>query len=206
VTNVRYAVYLRPSSALADAVADVHDTLKRGWGLTAAGRFTPHVTLKGFFLTDATTTELRLRLVEALSACRRVVLHNAGVKTFATDAIVLDVDKDDTGQRNRSLHVLHEAAFDAVAPIVSPHCEFTPREHALDAFSAHVTLAMADIPARQFADVLAFVRATQPIGARMSEASEVRLMAFRSADWTAAWWRTLIWRPVASCRLGDPTT
>jgi hypothetical protein len=116
------------------------------------------------------------------------------------------VTKTTAASATRSLHVLHGAAFDAVAPIVSPHCEFTPREHALDAFSALVTLAMADILARQFADVLAFVRATQPIGPRISEASEVRLMAFRGADWTAAWWRTLIWRPVAGFRLGDPTT
>jgi len=203
VIDVRYGVYLRPSVALAAAVADVQRALERRWGLTAAGRFMPHVTLKGFFRTDVTPMELRARLADELRGCPLVVLHNGGVTAFGTGAIVLDVDANESGGRNRSLHALHEATFRAMAPIVSAACDFTPYEHALDAYRAHLTLAMADIPGPRFTDILASVRSLQPIGPSVSQAAEVQLFAFASADWGASWWQTLTWRHVANLSLGS---
>jgi len=201
LSPTRYGVYLRPAPALEAAVARTHALMADRWGLRAAGRFMPHVTLKGFFLSDADPTTVRQRVEQELAGRDAVVLHNAGVTAFAADAIVLDVDGDGAGRRNEPLHALHEAAFAATAPLVAPDCDFTPREHAHDAFAAHLTLAMADIPRARFADVLADARALEPIGPTASAASEVQLFAFASEDWSGSWWTTLTWDLLGGVRL-----
>jgi hypothetical protein len=70
-----------------------------------------------------------------------------------------------------------------------------------DAFRAHVTLAMADIPPGRFAAVLADARSLEPIGPAVSAASAVQLAAFQSADWRGRWWETLTWRVLAELSL-----
>jgi 2'-5' RNA ligase len=201
LSDTRYGVYLRPAPALEAAVARTHALMAERCGVFAAGRLMPHVTLKGFFRTDADAATLQRRVEEALAGREAVALHDAGVTAFATDAIVLDVDGDRAGRRNEPLHALHEAAFAATAPLVARDCDFTPHEHANDAFLAHITLAMADISRERFADVLAYARSLEPMGPTASEATEVQLLAFAGEDWSGSWWTTLTWRPLASVRL-----
>jgi 2'-5' RNA ligase len=201
LSDTRYGVYLRPAPALEAAVARTHALMAERCGVFAAGRLMPHVTLKGFFRTEADSATLQRRVEGALADRDAVVLHDAGVTAFATDAILLDVDGNGAGRRNEPLHALHEAAFAATAPLVAPDCDFTPHEHAHDALVAHITLAMADIPRERFPHVLSFARSLEPIGPTASEASEVQLFAFASDDWSGAWWTTLTWRLLASVPL-----
>jgi len=198
----RYGVYLLPAPPLAAAVAAVHGRLAREHGLRAAGRFMPHVTLKGFFRTEAEPAELEARLRPALQGRPAVTLHNAGAVALGPETIALDVDSDPGGGRNRALYALHMAVFDAMAPCVARGCEFTAVEFAGDAFRAHLTLAMADIPPDQFSELLALT-AQAPAGPPSSEATEVALFAFESRDWAGSWWETLTSRPVAAFSLAQ---
>jgi 2'-5' RNA ligase len=202
MASLRYGVYLLPAQQLAAAVAAVHGRLAREHGLGAAMRFMPHVTLKGFFRTEAQPAELEARLGPALHGRPPVTLNNAGAVGLGPETIALDVDADPGGGRNHALHALHEAAFDAMGPCVAPGCEFTAVEFAGNAFRAHLTLAMADIPPGRFAELVALLTEA-PIGPPSSEASEVALFAFESRDWAGSWWETLTWRPVASYLLAD---
>ena len=79
-------------------------------------------------------------------------------------------------------------------------CEFTAVEFAGDAFRAHLTLAMADIPPDRFPELLALT-AQAPAGPPSSEVTEVALFAFESRDWAGSWWETLTWSPVAAFTL-----
>jgi 2'-5' RNA ligase len=203
MAGLRYGVYLLPAPPLAAAVAAVHDRLAREHGLRAAGRFMPHVTLKGFFRSEADPAELEARLRPALHGRPPVTLHNAGAVALGPDTIALDVDADPGGGRNRALHDLHVAVFDAMGACVARGCEFTAAEFAGDAFRAHLTLAMADIPPDRFSELLALT-AQAPVGPPSSEAIEVALFAFDSHDWAGSWWETLTWRPVAAFLLPQP--
>jgi hypothetical protein len=70
-----------------------------------------HVTLKGFFRTEADPAQLEARLRPALHGRPAVTLHNAGAVALGPETIVLDVDGDPGGGRHRALHDLHPAAF-----------------------------------------------------------------------------------------------
>jgi hypothetical protein len=130
-----------------------------------------------------------------------VAVHNAGVAVLAPDTIALDVDTDGRGRHSAPLRALRDAVFAALAPAVAADCDFTPVEYAGDRFRAHVTLAMADVPPARFADVLAAVRALEPIGPRESVATAVQLFGFESCDWAGAWWETLRWHEVHTVAL-----
>jgi hypothetical protein len=80
-----------------------------------------------------------------------------------------------------------------VRPWVSRDCEFTAVESAGDAFRAHLTLAMADIPPHLFAEVLRFVRDAEPIGPPTFLADTVHLVRFDGDDWSGRYWETLRW-------------
>jgi 2'-5' RNA ligase len=201
VPDLRYAAYLRPAVALDAAVAEVHDALRRRFGLVAAGRFMPHATLKGFFRTAAPPGELVERLAAALTPHGPVPVHNAGAVVLAPDTIALDIDTDWRGRQSARLRALHDAVFGALAPAVAADCDFTPVEYAGDRFRAHLTLAMADVAPARFADVLAAVRALEPIGPRESVATVVQLLRFESRDWAGAWWETLRWHEVHTVAL-----
>jgi hypothetical protein len=160
----------------------------------------PHVTLKGFFRTAARPAELEARLRAALRGRPAVTLYNAGPVALGPGTVALDVDRDPGGGRNGALRALHLAAFDAMAPLVAPGCEFTAVEHAGEAFRAHLTLAMADLPPDR-TDALVALTAREPLGPPVSPATEVSLYVFESDDWAGRWWETLTWSTVAACSL-----
>ena len=95
--------------------------------------------------------------------------------------------------------------LDATAPLVVPD-RFEAEEYVRDAFRAHVTLAMADIPAARFAAVLADARSREPIGPRVSTAAAVQVAVFESTDWSGRWWETMTWRVVAELPLAGPVS
>ena len=203
--DVRFGWYLRPSYAMCRAQAEMHDLLRRQFGLLAGGAFMPHATIKGFFRSDAPLVDLVAAGDRAVAGRRPFQVVNNGPVPLGRSGIALDIHHDETGRRNQALRALHDAAWEALLPLVHPACEFTPREWAGDRFFAHLTLAMADIPDFAFDEILAFVRDAGPIGPRRFVAAHVHLFAFQSDDWAGPWWETLRWRLLHSWQLGaDP--
>lgn len=190
----RYGFYLRPSAAMCRAQAEVHDLLERQYGTTAGGKFMPHATIKGFYKSSAPVSEMVSRLDAVLEGRSAFPVSNAGPIPFGRDGIALSIQYMPDGRINDALQVLHEAAFDALLPLVDADCNFTPVEWAGDRFHAHLTLAMADIPAVVFDEVVDFIDELGPIGPAVFTAEAFHLFSFESADWHSAWWETLTWK------------
>lgn len=201
MSEIRYGFYLRPSFAMCRAQAEVHDLLQRQYGLQAAGRFMPHGTIKGFFRSDASPAEIVARLDPVVSGLEPFSIYNGGVVAYRDHAIVIDIHHTPDGERNEPLQALHEAAVAALAPLVHPACEFTPREPSGDRFRAHLTLAMADIPAPFFDEIFRFVREADPVGPSSFLLKVVQLWAFTSEAWNGPWWETLRWELLHSWQL-----
>lgn len=199
--NVRFGVYLRPSYAMCRAQAEVHDLLRRQFGLIAGGAFMPHVTVKGFFRTDAAIGDIVRAVGGALAGRPPFTVVNNGPVPFGRGGVSLDVRHGDHGEPNAEMQALHEAVFTALVPLIHPDCDFTPREWALERFFAHLTLAMADIPGFLFNEVHAFIRDAEPIGPRRFTAEYLHLYAFRSDDWAGEWWHSLRWTLLHAWRL-----
>ena len=201
--DIRYGLYLRPSYAMCRAQAEIHDLLERQFGLVTAGAFMPHATVKGFFRSDATIPELVAAVDRALAGRPPFAVVNNGPVPLGRGGVSLNVHHDERGQLNRELQATHEAVFNGLAPCVHPACDFTPREGALDAFFAHLTLAMADVPDFLFDELFAFLQEAEPIGPRRFMAEYFHLFAFRSAKWSADWWSTLEWSLLHTWKLDD---
>jgi len=203
MNDIRYGFYLRPSYAMCLAQAEIHDLLRRQYGLHAAGKFMPHATIKGFFLSHADPTEMVSRLTSALADLQSFSVSNGGVIAFGQSAVVLDIGRTPEGDKNTELQALHDAALRALLPLVSTDCDFAPRESIGSHFTPHLTLAMADIPPSTFDEVLRFVRDAEPIGPSTFRAEVVHLWEFQSDEWAGSWWETLRWRLIRSWRLPD---
>lgn len=201
MSSTRYGFYLRPSFAMCRAQTEIHDLLSRQYGLQAAGKFMPHGTIKGFFRSDASPEEMVARLDPALATVEPFPVYNGGVVAYRDLAIVLDIHHTPDGERNEPLQALHETAFAALAPLVHPACDFTPREPSGECFTAHLTLAMADIPSQFFDEIFPFVREADPIGPSSFLLKVVQLWAFTSDAWDGPWWETLRWNLLHSWRL-----
>lgn len=201
MSDTRYGFYLRPSYAMCRAQAELHDLLERQYGLRAAGVFMPHATIKGFFRSDADPAEMIARLEPVVAALEPFLIYNSGVVPYQTHAIMLDVHHTAAGRRNEPLQALHEAAFAALSPLVHPACDFTPREWSGERFFAHLTLAMADIPAFAFDEILRFVQNAEPIGPAVFPLEAVQFFAFTSEAWDGPWWETLRWRLLHSWQI-----
>jgi 2'-5' RNA ligase superfamily len=205
VSDLRYAVYLRPSYEMSRAQAEVHDVLARQYGLRAAGNFMPHATIKGFFRSEASEGSIAACVDAVLDNREAFDVFNGGIVAFGRYGIAIDVNG--TPERrtpNVPLQDLHRTVMDAVMPLVDPACEFTREETELAAyerFRAHLTLAMADVPEHLFDEVLAFVREADPIGPPSFLADTVQFLAFRSDDWGGRWWETLRWQLLRSWTL-----
>lgn len=205
MSDLRYGLYLRPSYEMSRAQVEVHKVLWSQYGLRAAGKFMPHVTIKGFFRTRAGVEEMVDGLDAVLEERPAFTVYNSGVVSFGRDGIALDVHAGPGGDPNEPLQELYRDVMDVMLPVVDTSCEFTRQERELnrEKFLAHLTLAMADIPARFFEEVLQFVREAEPIGPSTFPAEILQLFAFRCRDWQGSWWETLRWELLHSRRLAD---
>lgn len=199
---IRFGWYLRPSYAMCRAQAEMHDLLRRQFGLVAGGAFMPHATIKGFFRSDAALAEITAAFDRAVVGHEPFTVHNKGPVSYGPRSIVLNVHEDADGPKNAALQAIHEAAWREIAPLVHPACEFTPVEGALERFHAHLTLAMADLPPALHEEVYDFISAAIPIGPQAFTAEYFHLFAFHSEAWSGRWWETLTWRLLARWRLG----
>jgi hypothetical protein len=184
------------------AQAEVHDLLRRQFGLVAAGNFMPHATLKGTFKSLVSEERIIEVLNGVVDGRDAFPVYNAGVIEQNRRGIMLSIQHLPDGRPNAPLQSLHEAAMDALLPLASPDCEFTtPREPIRERFHAHLTLAMADVPFFAFDDISAFVRDLGPIGPQCFTAEYLHLYGFESDDWRGHWWETLRWTLLRTWRL-----
>lgn len=200
--DIRYGWYLRPSFEMSRAQAELHDLLRRQFGLVGGGVFMPHATLKGFFRSDATVAEIEAAFGKAVEGHEPFAVYNRGPVGWGRGSIVLDIHHTPDGERNEALQALHESGWNAISPLVHQDCTFTPIEGAKENFRAHLTLAMADLREDLFDEVMAFVREAGAIGPDVFTAGYVHLFAFHSEMWNGPWWQTLEWTLLKSWRLG----
>ncbi len=200
--RVRFGFYLRPSYAMCRAQAEMHDLLRRQFGLQVGGQFMPHATIMSFFRSDAPIAGIESVIDGAVRGHAPFTVSNNGPKPHKRSGVSLDVHHNADGSPNAALQAMHESAFAAITPLVHPECEFAFNGWAGENFRAHLTLAMADIPETMFDEILAFIESAAPIGPAQFLAEYFTLYAFQSDDWGGAWWRTLTWRPIRTWRLG----
>ncbi|MEZ4498632.1 MAG: 2'-5' RNA ligase family protein [Thermomicrobiales bacterium] len=198
---IRYGYYLRPSAAMCAAQSQIHTLLERQFGLRVAGRFMPHCTIKGFFKSEVSETRVREIASTITDGVAPFEVHNNGIVGWGTLASTISIMFNPDGSRNESLQHLHQRAIDALLPIVAPDCNFTGGEWYGDRFHAHLTLAMADIPAARAGEILEFCQELEPIGPPSFTAEWLHLYAFESTDWRGEWWRDFRWTLCDSWRL-----
>ena len=197
----RYGFYLRPSAAVSRAQAEVHDLLRRQFGVKVGGQFMPHATIKGFYKSDAPVEEMISRLDPVMAAHKPFPVFNAGPVKFKKAAIVLDIQHMPDGRRNDALQAVHEAVLDVLLPIVSKECNFTWNDWVRGRFHAHLTLAMADLPEFAFDEIYDFITELGTVGPSVFTAEAFHLYAFESDDWHGKWWETMSWSLLHTWRL-----
>lgn len=203
--DIRYGWYLRPSYAMSRAQAEMHDLLRRQYGLVCAGVFMPHATVKGFFRSDAPVTEIVAAFDAAVEGRAPFMVYNNGLDSWGSSSILININDMPDGTPNMHLKAVHEAAWQAITPLVSENCAFSMFEPSLDHFSAHLTLAMADLKPEFHDEVAAFVNDAWPIGPESFPAEYFHLFAFHSDNWKNDWWTTLTWTLLHSWKLGGDT-
>jgi 2'-5' RNA ligase len=201
--RVRFGFYLRPSFAMSRAQAEIHDVLRRQFGIEVGGKFMPHATIMSFFRSDASLPTIHAAIETVTSSHSPFVVTNSGPRPHKRNGVSLDVHHDEHGRPNAALQAIHEASFAAIIPLVHEDCEFSFQDWSGVNFRAHLTLAMADIPDFLFDEVLEFLESARPIGPHQFIAEYFHLYAFQSDDWQGPWWETLSWEDLASWRLRD---
>jgi 2'-5' RNA ligase len=199
--DTRYGFYLRPSADVSRAQAEIHDLLRRQFGLRVGGQFMPHATVKGFYKSSAPVEEMIARLDPVMAAHRPFPVYNAGPVKFGRKGIALDVQHMPDGRRNDALQAVHEGVLDVLLPLVAADCNFTWDDWVRERFHAHLTLAMADLPEFLMDEVYDFIRELGTVEPSVFTAESFHLYAFESDDWLGAWWETMSWRLLHSWRL-----
>jgi hypothetical protein len=183
------------------AQCEVHDILRRQFGLEVGGKFMPHATIMSFFRSDASIGQIKDSFDLVVAGRQSFVVTNNGPKLHKRSGVYLDVHHNADGAPNAELQALHVAAYAAIVPLVHPACEFAFNGWAGKDFRAHLTLAMADIPDFLFDEVIEFVQSASPIGPPWFLAEHLHLHAFTSDDWGGAWWESMAWRLLHSWKL-----
>jgi 2'-5' RNA ligase len=201
--RIRYGFYLRPSYAMSRAQCEIHDVLRRQFGLEVGGKFMPHATIMSFFRSDAPLAVIEAAIAGVMAHHAPFTVTNGGPRPHGRSGVSLDVHHDADGAPNAAMQAIHEDAFAAIVPLVHPECEFAFGNWSGARFRAHLTLAMADIPDQFFDEVLAFLESAEPIGPHEFQAESFHLYAFESDDWAGRWWETIDWKDLRSWRLAS---
>ncbi|MCP5097839.1 MAG: 2'-5' RNA ligase family protein [Chloroflexi bacterium] len=198
----RYAVYLIPPYEVAQSVTEIHQILRKQFGLVAADQFQIHATLKGFFKkVDGTLTPLVENLDPIFANLQPFTVHFNG---FRVDDIGIGLNVSRINdQPNSDMVALRTQVVNAVRPFIDPDCDFV-EEDLGNPFAAHITLAFRDIPLTIYDDVFAYLEKA-PLPTKPFTAQTFHLLQFFSNTWTGTWWETLTWRLLKSWHIGNKT-
>ena len=201
-----YAVYLLPSPALLYALTQAHQVLAATYNATAARRFAPHCTIKGFTkLAPGATPEALIPALDAIFA------HTPA---FPTEIYPPWVSSSGSGGESVLLWLkkspaflrLHAEVWNTLLPFIAHDCPFTPEEPAGPNFPPHITLVQYQLPGEpgllaQGLELCRHIFETLP--GRTFVARDLQLVEFQSADWEGAWWDTLRFRQIKGWRLTE---
>ena len=95
--------------------AEIHDLLRRQYGLVSGGLFMPHATVKGFFRSDAEPEAMIASLDATMQGWRPFVAYNNGVIRMGRAGIVISAKSMPDGSDNEAWHELQDRAWAAIA-------------------------------------------------------------------------------------------
>lgn len=130
-------------------------------------------------------------------------VHLSGFKSFGKDVIFVDANQLPDRSTNLPLRMLHSMIREAVAPLISDQCLFTPNEYADEKFHAHITIAQSNLPYADFDQVMALCRSFEPILPNSFTGRQFQLVAFTSEDWAGSWRESLGWKLVREWTIQD---
>ncbi len=178
----------------------IHQMLRKQFGLAAADRFQVHATVKGFFKKVEGPLEPLLESLDAVFADQQpFTVQLSGYRMdeigIGYDCSLLD------GRRNEALADFREQVVAAVRPFIAPDCDFAASDLGYP-YEAHITLAFRDIHISLYDDLLAYL-AEAPADQEPFVARTFHFLEFFSEDWTGEWWHSLTWRLIKSWHLPD---
>lgn len=172
--------------------------LQKQFGLSAAGKFQVHATLKGFFKRNDSRIDSLVKILDTVFVIQKPVpIHFSG---YHIDDIGFGLDISRAGDNpNRELSDLRTRTVDAVLPFMAADCDFA-RSDLGQPYKAHITLAFRDVSPANRESVLAYLRQA-PLPSKPFMADTFHLLEFSSQDWSGDWAKTLRWRLLHSWRL-----
>jgi len=194
----RFAFYLIPPYKIAKNIAEIHALLKKQYGISAAGRFQAHCTIKGFYKPNEKPVQ---DLIEELDTFLRtqkpfpVELNGCLEKPIS---IVLKMDEID-GAENQPLLEFRETVVNLIRPYIASDCDFIASDLG-DPFKGHITLTFRDIEQKMYPQILEWLN-DAPIPAGIFQAETFHFLEFFSDDWEGNWWETITWKLHRSWRL-----
>ncbi len=196
----RFAVYLIPPYGVSRMVLEIHQMLRKQFGLKAADRFQVHATIKGFFKKVDGPAEALVDRLDAVFADQAPFnIHFSGYRNDDI-GIGLDVSLID-GKHNEPLYAFRERVVAVVRPFIAPDCDFVASDLG-NPYEAHITLAFRDVPLSLYDDVLAYL-ADAPLPTVPFTARDFHFLKFSSEAWTGRWWQSLRWQLIKSWHLSE---
>ena len=179
---------------------EIHQMLRKQFGLAAAGRFQVHATVKGFFKkVEGPVEPLTARLDRVFEEQRPFPIHFSGYRNDEI-GIGLNVSLIDE-QLNEELYAFRRRVVEAVRPFIAADCDFVASDLG-NPYEAHITLAFRDIPLSLYNDVLAYLDEA-PLPTTLFVARAFHFLEFFSEEWSGGWWQSLTWRLIKSyCLIG----
>jgi 2'-5' RNA ligase len=196
----RFAVYLIPPYDVSRLVMEIHQMLRKQFGLVAADRFQVHATVKGFFKkVDGPVAPLVERLNALFLVQRPFPIYFSGYRNDEI-GIGLNVSLAD-GKPNEALYAFRERVVEVVRPTIAPDCDFVASDLG-NPYEAHITLAFRDVSLSLYDDVLAYL-ADAPLPSTPFVARDFHFLQFFSEEWDGRWWQTLSWQLIKSWHLSE---
>lgn len=205
----RYGVFLRPSPELIRDCITAFGIASGQFGFTAAAAYPPHATLVGSIALapNATETDLRAAVTDALAEVVPFTVHNAGLDRQFVDSIGYDIDGDGTGSVNRDLRAVMERLFHALSSLtVFPSSDRfieSRKVASSETTRGHVTVVGHDGAGHpellnELLEVLEELDLDHP---STFLADTITLYRFTSDDWTGKYWQSMSWEVLESVRL-----
>jgi 2'-5' RNA ligase len=197
----RYGIFLRPSPELARVSLRAYEVVTSQFGLTAAAKYPPHITVIGSIPLSGTEADLIDAIDKVMAGQRAIAVHIAGLVAKIGYAVGYELNHLADGSPNLALRELYESLRTTTAGArghVSTDRQADKRlaNEAADKFKAHLTVVghdAADNP-DLLPEIKAFLGALPEIQAPPEDVLDtVSLFRFTSADWTGRYWESMSW-------------